>query len=139
MLICSATSSWSSSTWATKRSRSAISPIERAGQGQQQVAQRDRANEVLVALDDVDVVDALVLGGLGADVVDDRSHRHVLGDGGDLRGHDAAGGLVLVAEQGADDARLLDAHQAQQRLGLVVGEVADDVGGVVRVHLGEEV
>ncbi len=64
---------------------------------------------------------------------------HVLGHGGDLGRHDAAGGLLLVAEKPADRARVLDAHEAQQALGLVVGQVADDVGRVVGVHLGEQV
>ena len=87
------------------RSRSAISATSVSGDGEQQVAQRDDAGEAAVGLDDVDVVDALVLGGLGAQLVDDLLDGHVLGDGGDLRRHDAAGGLLLVAEQRADRAR----------------------------------
>jgi len=108
------------------------------GRGEQEVAQRDHARQATVTLDHVDVVDALVLAGFGAQLLDDLLDGHVLGHGGDLRRHDAAGRLLLVAEQRADGARFFDAHEAQQGLGLVVGEVADDVGGVVRVHLGEE-
>jgi len=80
-----------------------------------------------------------VLGGAGAQVVDDLLHGHRLGHGGDLGRHDAAGRLLPVAQQRADHSRLVHTHEAQQRLGLVVRQVADDVGRVVRVHLLEDV
>ena len=62
-----------------------------------------------------------------------------IGDGYELRGHHAASGAVLVAEQAADLRCVFHAHKAQERFGALVGQVAHDVGCVVRVHVTQHV
>ena len=45
--------------------------------------------------------------------------------------------FLRIAQQLADGLLLLDAHQVEELLGLLVGQLADDVGCVVGVHLGD--
>ncbi len=111
----------------------------RVGVVDDELADREHAHEVAVALDHIQVVDRFMLGGLGAQVVDDLLHGHVVGDGRDLRSHDAASSLLAIAEERADGACLLYTHQAQEGLRLVVGEVADDVRRIVGIHHLEDV
>ena len=66
------------------------------------------------------------------------AHRRVLVHGDELGGHHAARGAVLVAQKLADFRGVFHAHQAQQRFGLLVGQVAHDVGGVVGVHAAQK-
>ena len=72
-----------------------------------------------------------------AQALDGVGDGRVLAQADELRGHDAARGVVLVAEELSDGALLLDAHQAQELLGLLVVELRDELGGVVGVHLGQ--
>ena len=56
----------------------------------------------------------------------------------ELRGHQAASGVFLVSQQLANFCGVIDAHQAKQRFGFLIGQVAYDVGGVVRVHIAQQ-
>ena len=58
--------------------------------------------------------------------------------GDELGGHHAASSVVLIAEQGANLGRILNAHQAKQRLGLFIRKVTNNIGCIVRVHLTQK-
>jgi len=101
--------------------------------------QREHAEQVLVGVEHVDVVDGLGLGGDLAEHHDGVVGADVGGDGDEGRGHPAAGGVRLVGEELADLRGLLGLHLAEDALGVLVAELGDDVGGVVGVHLLEQV
>ena len=105
--------------------------------GDEQVAHRHHAGKLAGLVGDVDVVDRLEVVGQGAHPLGHLGHGDVARDGYELRGHDASGSVVLVAQQLANGALLVDAHEAQELLGAVVVELAHELGGVVRVHLGQ--
>ena len=107
--------------------------------GHDQVAQREHAHQPLLRVDHVDVVDGLGIGLELAELLDGLGRGQVLGDGHVRRGHDAARGVLRVAEQLAHLLGLVLLHQRQDlRLGLL-GQVGDQVGRVVRAHLLEDV
>ncbi len=56
-----------------------------------------------------------------------------------LGGHHRAGGTRLVVQQPPDRVGLLRLHQVQQHLLLRLGQLGQQVGGVVRVHLLQHV
>ena len=104
--------------------------------GYDQRAQREHAGEHAARVLGIDVVDALEVLVELANRLDGVTDRRRGGQGDKLRGHDAAGGVVLIPQQVTNRLLLLDAHQAQELLGLLVIELVDQVGGVVRVHHG---
>ena len=55
------------------------------------------------------------------------------------RGHQAAGGVLVVLEQAADVLGAFGFHQLEQFLRLGAGEFGEEVGGVVRVHFFQHV
>ena len=105
--------------------------------GHDQRAQRKHARQHTARVLGVDVVDALEVLVELADGLDGIGDCRRGGQGDKLRGHDTAGGVFLVAQQVTNSLLLLDAHQAQELLGLLVAELVDQVGGVVRVHHGQ--
>ena len=105
--------------------------------GHDERAQRKHAGEHAARVFGIDVVDALEVLVELADRLDGVTDRRRGGQGDKLRGHDAAGGVVLVAQQVTNRLLLLNAHQAQQLLGLLVIELVNQVGGVVRIHHGQ--
>ena len=105
--------------------------------GYNQRAQREHAGEHAARVLGIDVIDALEVLVELADRLDGVSDRRRGRQGDKLRGHDATGGVVLIAQQVTNRLLLLNAHQAQQLLGLLVIELIDQVGGVVRVHHGQ--
>ena len=56
-----------------------------------------------------------------------------------LGGHQAAGGGLVVAEQPAQVVRLHRLHRGEQALPLLGRHLAEQVGGVVRLHLLDDV
>ena len=56
-----------------------------------------------------------------------------------LRRHEAAGGVLVVAQQAPDVGRLVRVHQGEQLLGLLLRQLGEQVGGVVRLHGLEDV
>ena len=104
----------------------------------EQVAQREHAEQVLAAVDDVDVVDGLHVLGLAA------QHRQRLAGGGvgrhlgEGRGHDAAGGVLGVGEQLAHVLGVFLLHERDEPPGAILGQVGDQVGGVVGRHGREQ-
>ena len=105
--------------------------------GHDQRAQRKHAGEHAARVLGIDVVDALEVLVELANRLDGVTDRRCGGQGDKLRGHDTAGGVVLIAQQVTNRLLLLNAHQAQKLLGLLVIELVDQVGGVVRVHHGQ--
>ena len=105
--------------------------------GHDQRAQRKHARQHAARILGVDVVDALEVLVELANRLDGIADCRRGGQGDKLRGHDTAGGVFLVAQQVTNRLFLLDAHQAQELLGLLVAELVDQVGGVVRVHHGQ--
>ena len=65
--------------------------------------------------------------------------RGVRGEHDRLRGHHRPGGTGLVVQQPPYRARFLRLHQVQQYLLVRLGQLGQQVGGVVRVHLLEDV
>jgi hypothetical protein len=97
-----------------------------------QLAQRDNADQAPLAVHDVEIVDHLqvvgVLPQVGQRLLDGqflRQRKH-------LAGHNAAGGLGTVAQQLADRLGLAGWHKAEQVLGLMLGHIGQDVRRVVR-------
>ena len=105
--------------------------------GYDQRAQRKHAGQHAARILGIDVVDALEVLVELANRLDGVTDRCRGGQGDKLRGHDAAGGIVLIPQQVTNRLLLLDAHQAQELLGLLVIELVDQIGGVVRVHHGQ--
>ena len=105
--------------------------------GHDQRAQREHAGEHAARILGIDVIDTLEVLIEFANRLDGIADRRRGGQRDKLRGHDAAGGVVLIAQQVTNRLLLLDAHQAQELLGLLVIELVDQVGGVVRVHHGQ--
>ena len=62
------------------------------------------------------------------------SHGGRLRHGDELGGHHAAGSVVLIAEQGANLGRILNAHQAKQRFSLLIRKVTNNIGCTARSH-----
>ena len=58
--------------------------------------------------------------------------------GDKLGGHHAACSVVLIAEQGTNLGRILNAHQAKQRFSLFIRKVTNNIGCIVRVHLTQK-
>ena len=111
---------------------------EAVGVEQYQRAQGIHAEQLAVLVGDVHIVHRGVVLGQGAQHLDGVAHGIGAGHGYELGGHHAAGGAVLVAEQATNLRGVLHAHEAQQRLGLLVGQVAHDIGGIIRVHVADE-
>ena len=105
--------------------------------GYDQRAQRKHASQHAARILGIDVVDALEVLVELANRLDGVTDRCRGGQGDKLRGHDAAGGVVLIPQQVTNRLLLLDAHQAQELLGLLVIELVDQVGCIVRVHHGQ--
>ena len=105
--------------------------------GHDQRAQRKHARQHAARILGIDVVDTLKVLVEFANRLDGIADRRRGGQRDKLRGHDAAGGVVLVAQQITNRLLLLDAHQAQELLGLLIIELVDQVGSVVRVHHGQ--
>ena len=105
--------------------------------GYDQRAQRKHAGQHAARILGIDVVDALEVLVELANRLDGVADRRRGGQRDKLRGHDAAGGVVLVAQQITNRLLLLDAHQAQELLGLLVIELVDQVSCIVRVHHGQ--
>ena len=105
----------------------------------QQVPDRDRAEELVVRVDDVDLVDVLVVLAAG-DGVERVVDRLVRVERDEVRRHDAAGGVLRVGHQARDVVRVLVVHPLDDLGGdLLVVELAEDVGGVVGGHLVDDV
>ena len=104
-----------------------------------QVAQAQDAEQPLVRIGDVDVVDRL---GFARDAAD-RGQRFVGGqvgrNGDDLAGHQAGGAVGRIGQQGAHFVGVFRLHLDQNGFGVLVWELVDDVGGIVGVHLFEHV
>ena len=66
-------------------------------------------------------------------------HGHVGREDQRLRGHQAAGRGLVVAEQAAQVGRLHRLHRREQPFSLLGGHLAEQVGGVVRLHLLDHV
>ena len=107
--------------------------------GEHQGAQRADANQLVVFIQHVYEVDGRMVLRKLAKHLNGVPDGVSIGDGYELRGHHAAGGAVLVAEQAADLRCVFHAHKAQKRFGALVGQVAHDVGCVVRVHVTQHV
>ena len=105
--------------------------------GYDQRAQRKHAGQHAARILGIDVVDALEVLVELANRLDGVTDRCRSGQGDKLRGHDAAGGVVLIPQQVTNRLLLLDTHQAQELLGLLVIELVDQVGCIVRVHHGQ--
>ena len=99
----------------------------RSGPGQNQPFERDHAEQLVMVVDDVAIVDRLAVGGLAAEPVERLADRDLGGQCGIVGGHHGAGGSGLVAGQAADI------------LALGVGEVAEDVVGAVLVEPVDQV
>ena len=79
-------------------------------------------------------------GELGAPHVRERlGDRGLGGEDHGFGGHHAAGGALLVGEQAPDVVRLARVHEAEELLGLVAGQLGEQVGGVVGLHRLEHV
>lgn len=112
---------------------------EAVGVVQHERAQGVYAEQLAVFIGDVHVVHRRVILGQRAQHFDGVGHGGRLRHGHELGGHHAARGTVLIAEQPANfRGASFHAHKAQKRLGLLVGKVAHDVGGVVGVHVADE-
>lgn len=111
---------------------------EAVGVVQHERAQGVYAEQLAVLVGDVHVVHRRVILGQRAQHFDGVGHGGGFRHGDELGGHHAAGGAVLVAEQPADLRSVFHAHEAQKGLGLLVGKAAHNVGGVVRIHVADE-
>ena len=109
-------------------------PHRRLRPGQDEIAQRQDAEQVLLRVDHVGVVEGF---GILRDAAQGRdrlirpqvrSNRH------EGRGHDAAGAVRRKGEQLPDLGRLGRFHLDQDLLGFRLRQLLDDVGGVVGVH-----
>ena len=105
--------------------------------GHDQRAQREHAGEHAARILGIDVIDTLEVLIEFANRLDGIADRRRGGQRDKLRGHDAAGGVVLITQQVTNRLLLLDAHQAQELLGLLVIELVDQVSCIVRVHHGQ--
>ena len=105
--------------------------------GNDQGAQREHAGERTGGVGGVDVIHALEILVELAQAIDGIGDGRCCRQGHELGRHDTTGGVLLVAQQVADGALLLDAHEAQELLGLLVIELVDEGGGVVGVHQGQ--
>ena len=103
------------------------------GRRRKELAERDHADEPLLAVEHVDVVDGLeALARLPAQVGDRLVDAHVGPQPRVARVHEPAGLVLLVGQQRGDFlARRLVEHR-EQPLALLLGRLLDDVGGVVR-------
>ena len=107
--------------------------------GDDQLAQRQVAEQVLVLVDDVHVIDVVHLGRLLPDQADGLFGGDGRRHGDDVVGHQAAGRIVVVGQQLANVLGVFGLHAAQEVLRAFGLEVAEDVGGVVGLHLFEDV
>ncbi len=97
----------------------------------------DHAHQVPALVDDVEIEDHLDVA-VGLELGDGLAHRHVFAQREDMRVHDAAGCLLVVLEQVLDDARLLRAHQVEDRRRQLLRQVVDQRRGVVGGNLLRE-
>ena len=68
-------------------------------------------------------------------MVDGVSHRGVDGNRHQARGHDASPRILGVFHQFAHDLRLAMGHERQDSFAVLLGQVGEYVGGIVRCHL----
>ncbi len=104
---------------------------QRRRPGHDQVAQREHADQAPVVVGDVDVVDRLGVGLEFAQALDRVCSRQVRRHGHELGRHDPARHVLWVAQQLAELSGLVELHQGEDLLARRLGEVGDEVGGVV--------
>jgi hypothetical protein len=105
---------------------------EARGLGLEQVAERDHAQQSLLLVEHVGVIDGLqVLVGLTAQVEDRLFDRHVWPHAREARAHQTAGVVLLVREQRAHLAPRRFLEQGDQGLALLRLCLLQEVGGVV--------
>ena len=93
--------------------------------------ERQHADQALRVVDDEDVVDVGHVGGAAPDGVDGVVDGRVGGQRDELALHDAAGRLLVVAQQIADVGGEARRNRLQQALDLLARQLREEVGGVV--------
>ncbi|MND95852.1 hypothetical protein D3C80_881160 [compost metagenome] len=117
-----------------------VDRLHQLGQGRgaraaQQAADGHPADRPVHRVDDIDVEEELgQVVALGAHVVDGVADVPELRRGHELALHQAAGGILGVAQRAFDGGALDLGHGGQHPLALVVLQVLDDRGGVVRIQ-----
>src|SRR5262249_36756692 len=103
----------------------------------QQAAQRHRADQVAVAVDDVELEGPLAKDRL-ADVLDGVFYGRVFADGHEVRRHQPAGRVFGELEDLLDVLGFVLLHELQDLLGFFARQLLHDVGGVFRGHLVQD-
>ncbi len=106
--------------------------------GEDQQAQRQHADQVLLLVDDEDVVDVRDVGGTAADGIDRVVDGRLGRERDELALHDAAGRLLVVAQQVADVGREPRRDGLQEPLDLLARQLRQEVGGVVGFERRDE-
>ncbi len=107
----------------------------RAARGAQQAADRHPPDGAVERIDHIDVEEQLrQVVALFADVVDGVAHAPELGRGHHLALHQAAGGLLIIAQAALDRGAVDVRHGRQNAFALVVLKVLDHGGGVIGIQ-----
>ena len=97
---------------------------------------RQDADQSLQVIDDVDVVDLVQLLGLTAHLVEAHGHGPIGIHHDHLLPHHTTGGVLIVVEEVDDIARLLQVRDmGEDRILPLAPQVADQVGGIVGIHI----
>ena len=105
---------------------------------QDQLLERDEADQPALVVDDVAVIDRLAVGGLVAEPLEGLADGDVRGQGDVVGRHDRAGGAGLVAGQPADVLALGLGQEREHRVDHVLVEPVDQVGPLVVRHHVEQ-
>lgn len=105
--------------------------------GCEEVAEGGDAEEALVFVEDVAVVDGFEVGGLAAEVTDGFVGSHFGTEAGEAGGHEAAGGVLFIGEEGGDFASGGFVEEAEEVGPAFFGGELDEVGGVVGGELAD--
>src|SRR5208337_1731901 len=87
----------------------------------------------------IDFSDALRVAVKSAQGLDSLGHGRVLAQGNEIRGHAAGGGFLVELEQLFDLLPLLRFHLLENGVGLLLGQLGQQVGGGSGVHLLDDV
>ncbi len=121
------------------RIRAGEVPNPRLGRADDQSPQGDRSDQRAIRLGDVEVVDVVRLRLQLSEPVDDLLRGLVGRDRDEIGRHQATGGLFAIRQELADVLRLLRLHQSKELGPALLGQVGDQVGGLIGAHLLEDV
>ena len=111
---------------------------ERGGVRHEQLAQRQDALKIILAVDHVNAVGHFGNDIVAAQIAQHEFHRVPLAHGDGVGVHQAAGGVLVVGQHGLEPLAVLLVHRLQYFIGDLLRELLEDVGEVVGFKPGGE-